>query len=108
MSTKTKGPGKGKKHVSTTVPVPIYSLLEELAESSGISPTAYARKAIIRTVQAMIRFQETEVAPDKKPISIGYPIAEIPQPIDETAELRAAETPELPYGKKVSAGRKTS
>lgn len=109
MTTKTRGAGKGKRHVSTTVPEPVYKLLEELAETSGITPTAYARKAIIRTVNAMIRFQETEVGPDKKPISIGFPIAEIPPAIEEESLFRAAEKPEHPYGtKKATAGRKTS
>lgn len=109
MAKKFRGQGKGKKQVACTLPIPLYTRLQQLADASGVTVSDYARKAIIKTVQEWIRFEEIEHSGAVGTIVVGHPIAELPPPIDATTALRAAEMPELPYGsKKASAGRKTS
>ena len=50
---KSKHPhGKGKKSISTTVPVEIMAALDHLAIESGITRSNYAREVIIQAVNA--------------------------------------------------------
>ena len=91
MTTKSNGHGKGKKLVSCTVPVPVYHQLQSLAEASGLTPSGYARKAIIRTIQSKIRFEEIEHGTHSVPVITGNPIAEIPVPIDYRQVFRNAQ-----------------
>ena len=89
MAAKSNSHGKGKKLVSCTIPIEMYDKLLQLAEVSGLTISNYARKSIIRTVQANIRFQEIEHGTTQNPITVGNPIAHLPPVIS----LRAAEDP---------------
>ena len=77
------------KQVACTLPEAMYESLRALAEASGLTMSGYARKAIIRTVQAQIYFTEEERG------LLGLPIAQIPPPIDieEVLAERATEKP---------------
>jgi hypothetical protein len=60
MTTRTNGAGRGKKHISTTIPEPIMAQLKELADQSGMTISGYLRKAITRTTLSRITFQTVE------------------------------------------------
>lgn len=60
MTKRTNGAGRGKRHLSTSIPDEIRAQLAILAEQSGLTVSGYLRKAIRRTVEARISFQTIE------------------------------------------------